>query len=104
MKDLRVAGGGAGQQTFLVLSHQPLVGVCSHVASHIVLGPGLQPGLKASVQASVDPLVGLKEMSTTQFSYWDATSKCDKTGTETFVLKVQLACHRDKNLYIYCTN
>lgn len=72
MKDLRVAGGGAGQQTFLVLSHQPLVGVCSHVASHIFLGPGLQPGLKASVQASVDPLVGLKEMSTTQFSYWDA--------------------------------
>lgn len=61
MEDLRVAAGGAGPQTFLFISHQPLVGVGGHVAGHVLFGPGVQPGLKASVQARVDPLVGLKE-------------------------------------------
>lgn len=61
MKDLGAAGGGAGQQTLLLLPHQPLAGVGSHVGGHVLLGPGVQPRLEASVQAGVDPLVGLKE-------------------------------------------
>lgn len=49
MEDLRVAGGGAGQQTFLFLSHQPLAGVGSHVVGHMLFGPGVHQGLKAPV-------------------------------------------------------
>lgn len=79
VKDLGVAGGGAGQQTLLVFSHQPFVGVGSHAGGHVFLGPGVQPGLEALVQASVDPLVGLKERSTRQLS---CRSRCLQTGTE----------------------
>lgn len=61
MKNLRVTGGGARQQAFLFLSHQPLAVFGSHVAGHVLLGPGVQPGLEASVQACVDPLVGLEK-------------------------------------------
>lgn len=80
MEDLRAAGGGAGQQAFLFLSHQPLAVDSSHVAGHMLFGPGVQTGLKASVQACVDPLVGLKETSTitTQFNYCDTSSKYKK--------------------------
>lgn len=77
VKDLGVAGGGAGQKTLLVVSHQPLVGVGSHAGGHVFLGPGVQPGLKASVQAGVDPLVGLKEKPTRQLS---CRSRCLQTG------------------------
>lgn len=66
MEDLRVASGGAGQQAFLTVSHQPLAAVDGHVAGHVLLGPSVQPGLKASVQACVHPLVGLKENNTVQ--------------------------------------
>lgn len=61
MEDLRVARGVAGQQTFLFIAHQPLLGVSSHVAGHMLFCPCVEPDLKASVQASVDPLVRLKE-------------------------------------------
>lgn len=80
VKDLGVAGGGAGQKTLFVNSHQPLLGVGIHAGGHVLLGPSVQPGLKAPVQASVDPLVGLKERSTTQIS---RRSKCPRTGRET---------------------
>lgn len=59
VEDLGAAGGGAGQQVLLSVSHQPLVVVGGHVSGHVILGPGVQPGVEASVQASVDPLVGL---------------------------------------------
>lgn len=63
VEDLGAAGGGAGQQAFSLISHQPLAVVGSHVAGHVLFGPGVQPGLKASVQASVDPLMGLMSPS-----------------------------------------
>lgn len=59
MEDLGAAGGGAGQQAFSLVSHQPLAVVGGHVAGHVLFGPGVQPGLEASVQARVDPLLGL---------------------------------------------
>lgn len=59
MEDLRAAGGAAGQQAFLFISHQPLVAVGSHVTGHMLLRPSIQPGLKAPVQPSVDTLMGL---------------------------------------------
>lgn len=61
MEHLGAAGGGAGQQTLLLLAHQPPASVGGHVGGHVLLGPGVQQGLEASVQAGVDPLVGLKE-------------------------------------------
>lgn len=66
MEDLGAAGGGAGQQAFSFVSHQPLVVFGGHVAGHVFFGPGVEPGLKAPVQARVDPLVGLKETSKTE--------------------------------------
>lgn len=77
MQEFGVAGGGAGEQTLLVLSHQPLVGVGSHASGHVLLAPGVQPGLEASVQASVNPLVGLKDRSTWQLS---CRSSCLQTA------------------------
>lgn len=59
VEDLRVAGGGAGHQAFLSISHQPLAVVLSHVASHVLFSPGVQPGVEAPVQTSVHSLVGL---------------------------------------------
>lgn len=59
VEDLGVAGGGAGQQAFLSVSHQPLAVVSGHVAGHVLFSPGVQKGLEASVQTPVHPLVGL---------------------------------------------
>lgn len=64
VEDFGDAGGGARQQAFLLLSHQPLAGVGGHVAGDVLFGPAVQPGVEAPVQASVNPLVGLKERET----------------------------------------
>lgn len=56
------AAGGAGQQTLLLLAHQPPVGAGGHVAGDVLAGPGVEPGVEAPVQSGVDPLVRLEEI------------------------------------------
>lgn len=64
MEHLGDAGGGAGQQTLLLLAHQPPAGAGRHVAGDVLAGPGVKPGVEAPVQPGVDPLVRLEEIRT----------------------------------------
>lgn len=56
------AAGGAGQETLLLLAHQPPAGAGRHVAGDVLAGPGVEPGVEAPVQPGVDPLVRLEEI------------------------------------------
>lgn len=57
VEELRVAGGGAGQQAVPPLAHEPLVGVGDHVAGDVLFEPRIHPGLEAFVQPRAHPLV-----------------------------------------------
>lgn len=63
MEHFGAASGGARQKSFLLVSHQPLVVVCSHFARHVLLDPAVQPGLEAPVQTRVHLLVRLKHQT-----------------------------------------
>lgn len=60
VKDLWLAGGGAGDEAFAPFTHQPLVGLSVHVTGHMLRDPSIHPGLETFVQPRADPLVGLE--------------------------------------------